>query len=562
MGIITFLLLLVLISAGVNLINPRLVSSFIDTAVETGPIYTMINSAILFLVLSVIGQLVTILSTYISKKVAWKTTNSLREDLMRHCFHLGPGFNNTKTPGEMIERIDGDVTFLSNFFSNFVVILISNFILILGILVSLSLVSWIIGLSFVIFSVFMFILIRRINTYSVPYWVKNRDNNATLYGYIEERLYGAEAIKTNGAMKYMFNTLERLMISKLLSERMAFMISSTTWGSTVIMFALGSAGAMGLGAYLYLHNNITIGTVFLIYSYVQMLRTPIEGISNQFQDIQKASASIMRINEVLGNNNLMIDGTQEVLFQDSLRVEFENVTFGYEKDQIVVNNMSFDLPAGESMGVVGKTGSGKTSLVRLVYRFYDCNSGLIKINGQDIRQYKLNTIRDQIALVTQDIQLFHGTLRDNITFFNKDISDSEIENGFIELGLGEWYRALPKGLNTMLKSNEVSISEGEAQLIALTRMFLKDPKLIILDEATANLDPITENLIVTAIKKITKNRTLIIIAHRLHTLRSVDNILVLEDGKNLEFGRRENLEQRMESQYWNLINNKKGELLA
>lgn len=217
---------------------------------------------------------------------------------MQYCLSQGPSFHQTKTLGEMIVRLDGDVSFLTRFLSSLFVSLLSSFLLLTGVMLSLFAIHMTEGFSFLAFSLLMFIFILKINRYSVPFWVKNRDNSAKLYGFIEERLYGNEVIKQLGAVGTMLRSLDKLMKQKLVSERKAFMASTLTWSSTAAIFAISSAVALSLGVFFYTKGAMSIGTVFLVFTYAQMLCTPIEQLSNQFQDIQKASASIQRINEM------------------------------------------------------------------------------------------------------------------------------------------------------------------------------------------------------------------------------------------------------------------------
>lgn len=552
------LLLLVIGATGISLANPYILSQFIDSSLASGASRKLIKIALLFIGLSIAGQLITILSTFLSQQLAWKTTNRLREDLMDHCLSLDPSFHNSKTPGEMIERIDGDVSFLSNFFSNMFVVLISNTLLLLGILVALYSVNLWVGICFTLFSLFVFFVFRKTSGISTKNWIKSRESSANMFSYIEEKLYGVEAIKTNNVTKYVVGILEKLMLVKMKRDRAAFMISTSIWGTTVVLFSLGTAISLGMGLFFFLKGMMSVGTVFLIYNYAQMIRNPIEQMSNQFQDLQRASSCIYRIKEILGQQSVVTDGSKMLDGEEQFSVEFEDVVYEYEPGKPVLKSLSFKIPSGQSLAIIGRTGSGKSTIIKLIFRFIEQCSGVIRINGEDIRSYNIGNLRSKIAIITQEVQLFHGTLRDNITFFNESVSDSEIKEAFQELGLWEWYCSFPNGLDSQLKSDEMSLSEGEAQLIAMVRIMLKNPRLMIMDEATANLDPLTENLMVAALNKLGNNRSVIIIAHRLQTLRFVDHILVLDNGEIVEQGLRSQMEHKLHASYWNSDLGEKG----
>jgi ABC-type multidrug transport system fused ATPase/permease subunit len=249
-----------------------------------------------------------------------------------------------------------------------------------------------------------------------------------------------------------------------------------------------------------------------------------------------------------------------------LTVVFDKVTFGYTETETVLQNVSFQLQAGKVLGLLGRTGSGKTSLIRLLFRLYNPNSGHIRLgmNGHqlDIGETRLEDLRQCIGMVTQDVQLFRATVRDNLTFFDKRVSDDKILQVVEELELSGWYNTLPQGLDTELATEGSSLSAGEAQLLAFTRVFLRDPGLVILDEASSRLDPATEQLIERAIDKLLANRTGIIIAHRLSTVHRADHILIVEGGRIREFGDYDDLAHDPNSRFYSLLQTGLEEVLA
>ena len=318
-----------------------------------------------------------------------------------------------------------------------------------------------------------------------------------------------------------------------------------------VLFALGVALAMGMGIYLYQINVFTIGTVYLVIHYTAMLRHPLITISRQINELQRATAGFKRIEELYRITPSIVDGTERLPESGALGIEFDRVTFGYTEDESVLKDVSFQLQPGKSLGLLGRTGSGKTTITRLLFRFYEINNGRIRVEGQPIERILLDDLRNRIGVVTQDVQLFNATVRENLTLFDAEITDERILSVVEELGLSEWYQSLPNGLDTFLEG--AGFSAGEAQLLAFARVFLKDPQIVILDEPSSRLDPATEQRIDSAVRRLLEGRTSIIIAHRLGTVQQVDEIMVLADGEIREHGERNRLVQDPDSVFSQLL---------
>jgi ATP-binding cassette subfamily B protein len=310
----------------------------------------------------------------------------------------------------------------------------------------------------------------------------------------------------------------------------------------------------------------TIGTAFLILYYVNILVGPLQEVRSQIDDLQRATASIVRIQELFQIQPSIVDSLVLHLPLGKLSVVFDRVWFGYQDGmngndngnrndgrENVLEEISFHLQPGKVLGILGRTGSGKTTLTRLLYRLYDPLKGKICLDDVDIQEVSLGELRKRVGVVTQDVQLFQASLRDNVTLFNRLMSDEQIEEVIYELGLWEWYQKLPAGLSSPLSAKGVGLSAGEAQLLAFTRVFLRDPGLVILDEASSRLDPATEDLLEGAIERLLYNRTGLIIAHRLKTVQRADEIIILEKGRIREIGDRLKLAADPDSTYCHLL---------
>jgi ATP-binding cassette subfamily B protein len=321
----------------------------------------------------------------------------------------------------------------------------------------------------------------------------------------------------------------------------------------LFLWALDTSASFVLAALLYRAQLITIGTAYIIFHYAQMMFRPLNQITRQMEDLQKATAGIERIDGLFGTPYLIADRHAAALPAGPLAVEFKDVSFAYDGDETVLEGINFRLPPGHVLGLLGRTGSGKTTLARILCRLYDPVDGAILLGGVDTRRARLAELRRRVGVVTQDVQLFHASVRDNLTFFDERIADDDIVRVLADLGLGGWYRSLPDGLRTVLAADGGGLSAGEAQLLAFARVFLLDPGLVILDEASSRLDSATEQLIERAVGKLLHNRTGLIVAHRLGTVQRADDIMILEAGRICEHGARAELAGDASSRFSSLL---------
>jgi ATP-binding cassette subfamily B protein len=531
------LALALLASISLELLNPYLLSQFIDTALAGAEVAALLRLALLFLVVAVALQGTRVVESYLAAHVGLSATNQLRSDLALHVLNLDMPFHNARTPGELIERVDGDVATLGNFFARFVVQLLGNGLLLVGVLILLAGIDWRVGLALTVFVTVSIAAVNRLRSLAVPFWKRARESSAALFGFIEERLAFTEDARANGAVAYVLRGLAVRSRDRMRLHLLAETVGVASGTVTIILLAAGTAVGLGLGAVLYGQGALSLGAVYLIFAYSQLLSRPIEQLSRQFQDLQQAGAGLARIRELLGERSLIEPGTR-TLPSGPLAVEFEGVSFAYGADVPTVSDITFRLAPGEVLGLIGRTGSGKTTLTRLLFRLYEPTAGAIRLGGVPLTEARLDHLRERVALVTQDIQLFHAPVRDNLTFFDRSIPDAAILDTLRDLGLWDWYEALPNGLDTRLKAGGGGLSAGQAQLLALARVFLRDPGIVVLDEASSRLDPATEQQLERAISRLLAARTAIIIAHRLATVERADRVLILDAGRVVEFGPR------------------------
>jgi len=559
-----FILLAIMLfgSIGLRIFAPQIMRRFIDSALAGEALSTLTWTAVAFISVALIQQGVAVAVTYLGENVAWTATNALRAELAEHALHLDMRFHNDHNPGELIERIDGDVTELATFFSQFALNLIANGLLLVGILVTLFIEDWRIGLVFTVFSIVTITILGRLRNIAIPHQKARREAEAQFYGFIEEQLSGTEDIRSSGAVDYSIRELFRHQAEILTHNRRAHFKRWIFENAMVLALTIGTLLAIVGGYWLFTAGLVTIGTVYLFVHYLNLLEEPFWQMTHQLESFQTIGACVERLTEFRALTPEVRNEAGLEIQSHPIALTFDDVTFSYNGDDSVLSHLSFDLKPGSVLGLLGRTGSGKTTIGRLIFRLYDVNAGSIKINSTDLRDLQIGSLRHNIAIVTQDVQLFRASIRENLTFFDRTIADEKIIATLEELEMGEWYRNLPQGLDTELETGSRSLSAGEAQLLAFTRVFLKNPGLVILDEASSRLDPATEQKLEHAITRLLKGRTAIIIAHRLDTLHRANDVLILEKGKILEYGDREKLASDSNSRFYQLLQTGMEEVLA
>lgn len=556
-GRVVVLVLLLLGSIGLQLVIPLILRSFIDSASAGSAVAGLTTAGIAYLVAGILNQLLDAGASYLGTDIGWSATNRLREELTSHLFSLDMGFHNDTTPGEMIERVDGDVTAISEFISRFLVRLIAAGVLLTGVIVVCWFETPVMGLTITIYVIAVLALLIRLRKVAVAAAEEERETSARLYGFIEERLAGVDDIRSLGAGRFTMTRFIPVMRDFYTRTTHAWRKRILVWVTANTAFWAGDALALIVGVWLTVEGTITVGTAFLILQYVQLVRRPIEQMTQELQELQKAAGGIVRIDHLRHLESSIADG-DEVLPEGPLAIEFEDVSFSYE-DRGVLEDVSFTLAPGRSLGLLGRTGGGKTTITRLIARLYDPDEGVVRVGGHDLRSLQSESLRDAVGVVTQDVQLFEATVKDNLTFF-AERPDEEIHAVLDTVGLGEWIREV--GLDTTLGPGGQGLSAGEQQLLAFARVFLQDPGVVILDEPSSRLDPVTEMLLATATERLYSGRTVVIIAHRLETVRLADEIMVVDAGRIVEHGSRQALAGDPSTRYAALLATGRGGLLG
>jgi ATP-binding cassette subfamily B protein len=557
---------LLLTGIGLRVLNPQLIRRFIDRALGGAGIPELLGLAAWFMVFAVTYQALGVASTYFAEHVGWTATNEMRARLAEHLIDLDMSFHKTKTPGELIERVDGDVTTLSNFFSSFVIHVVGNAVLVISVVALMWREHWVFGLATTAFAIAAMYGMLRLQAVAIPWWKSVRAKRAEYFGFLGEQLGGTEDIRANGAVPYMMHRFTRFHREWLPLEVRGRLGFALLWAMAIAVYIGGLGLVFGFGSVLVRDGAVTIGSVYLVFFYTDMIRHPIDEIRVQMEDLQKAGAGISRVEELFAAATMLPETGEAYLPRGPLSVEFSDVSFAYRDEQsdgeVVLEDLSVSIGAGRVLGILGRTGSGKSTLARLLTRLYDPSEGTLCIGGMDLRSIDRADRRARIGMVTQEVQLFRATVRENVTFFDERVPEERIAGVLDQLGLGEWLAGLPHGLDTMLESGSGGLSAGQAQLLAFARIFLRDPGLVILDEASSRLDPATETLIERAVDRLLADRTGVIIAHRLATVERADDILILERGRVAEFGARADLAADPDSRFASLLRTGMEELLA
>ncbi len=479
---------------------------------------------------------------YIMASVAQTTIYRLRKEVDEKLSRLPLKYFDSHSHGDILSRAVNDMDNMSTTLQQSVTQLITSAVTLLGVLIMMFTISWILSLIVLVTLPLSILITTRVAKSSQNYFRKQQRSLGELNGHIEEMYTGHKIVKVFGHEKKAQDQFDEL------NEKLYDAGWKAQFISGIIMPLMRFVGNLGyvfvamVGGILVTRNAIAIGDVQAFIQYSQQFTMPITQLANIANVIQSAMASAERIFELLDEEEQTPEIAEPVPMTKGLgSVEFDHVMFGYSEDSILMRNMNIEVQPGQMVAIVGPTGAGKTTLVNLLMRFYEVNGGRIMVNGVDITDFKRGDLRRTFGMVLQDTWLFHGTIRDNIAYGLKDATEEEVVLAAKAAYADHFIRTLPDGYNTVLNEEATNISQGQKQLLTISRAFLADPEILILDEATSSVDTRTEMQIQTAMAELMKGRTSFVIAHRLSTIRDADIILVMNHGTIIEKGSHQEL---------------------
>ena len=500
------------------------------------------NIAMILVALYLVSSLFGIIQSFIMSGVAQKVSYNLRKQISEKMDTLPLNYFDTRTNGEVLSRITNDVDTVNQTLNQSLSQIITSVVTLIGVLIMMFSISWIMTLAtFIILPVSM-VLISLVVKKSQKYFKSQQEYLGHLNGQVEEVYGGHNIMKAFNREEASTKDFDELNNTLYKSAWKSQFLSGMMMPIMSFVGNLGYVLVSILGGWLTIKSVITVGDIQAFIQYVRSFNQPISQMAQVANIMQSTAAAAERVFEFLDEEDEPKDPVNSV-DPSEIRgeVEFEDVHFGYNEDKIIINDFSVDVKPGQKVAIVGPTGAGKTTIVKLLMRFYDINSGSIKIDGHDIRDFKRADLRNLFGMVLQDTWLFNGTIMENLRYGRLDATDAEVKEAAKAAHVDHFVKTLPDGYNMVLNEEASNISQGQKQLLTIARAFLKDPKLLILDEATSSVDTRTELLIQKAMEKLMEGRTSFIIAHRLSTIRDADLILVMKDGDIVEQGNHEEL---------------------
>lgn len=539
----------------VQLLCPYILSLFVDNLIQEKS-DTLISLASGFLCAVVVNGALSIYAVYLTNLIGRNATNRLRESLVTHILSLDDSFFKNMDYGELIETVEGDVEILCDFFSSMSIVVSSNIFLIVGVIVVSFLNNIVLGVVQLIFALVALLFIWKVHSLGKPVVNIDREKSRKLIGMLGETLNNTETVQLRNMQGDIQGEFENYF-AKWLPIRVKSNIAMWLMFMVVLgLQALGYALFLGVGTRLLIEGAITVGTIYLFYSYTNYILDPLLNLQGELQELQRVDASICHVESFFQKKGT-IDENDELDFPKDKNgvciLSIENIHFSYTQGVEVLSGVSFNIKQGESVALIAPTGAGKTTLANLILRLYDPTDGRIAINDVDIRDFSLKALRSNIAYIPQNVQIMDATIRDNIAFFDEKISDNIILEAINRMGISEWFDRFESGLDTVLGGQGSIISAGEAQILAIIRAFVKNSKIVILDEITSKIDAETENLILNAQDVLLRGKIGIVIAHNMHTVLRLNRIIALEAGRILESGTPDELMKDKNSYFHKMI---------
>ena len=497
---------------------------------------------ITLLILYVISVAFQFIQGYIMAGVSNKLSYELRNRLSEKISRLPMKYFDKTTNGEVLSRFTNDIDTLSQSLNQSMTQLITSVTMVIGILVMMLSISWQMTLAAILILPISLGCVGGVVKKSQKYFKQQQDYLGHVNGEVEEVFGGHTVVKAFNGEERAINEFTELNSKLYDSAWKSQFLSGMMMPIMTFIGNLGYVVVSILGGYLAIKNTIEVGDIQSFIQYVRSFTQPITQAAQVANMLQSTAAAAERVFEFLEEEEE--DQTVENAVKiDNLegRVEFEDVHFGYSDDKIIINDFSANVEPGQKIAIVGPTGAGKTTIVKLLMRFYDVNSGAIKVDGHDIRNFNRSELREMFGMVLQDTWLFNGSIKENIRYGKLDATDEEVERAAKSAHVDHFVETLPDGYNMILNEEASNVSQGQKQLLTIARAILADPKILILDEATSSVDTRTEVLIQKAMDNLMKGRTSFIIAHRLSTIKNADIILVMKDGDIIEQGSHDEL---------------------
>ncbi len=559
----TFYLLvfLTLLLSVLGPIRPYLTQIIIDDYVVLNDLEGLKGMIFPLFFLLIINAIVMYFHTYLSGWLGQNIIKNIRVKLFSHMQSFKLKFFDKTPIGRIVTRNVSDIETIADIFGQGVAAIIGDILLLFGIVFLMFLLNW--KLTLISLSTLPLLLLT---TYVFKEKVKVsfnevRDAVANLNSYVQEHIVGMKIVQIFGNEKKEYQKFVEVNDTHLKANLKAVLYYSIYFPVMELFTSIGLGLLIWYGSGEIFSEQVSIGVLIAFIMYLQLFFRPIRSIADRFNTIQMGVVSSTRIFNLLDSYDT-IKSNEKIITNDIFgSVEFKNVWFAYNDDDYVLKNINFKIEAGESIAFVGSTGSGKSSIINLLNRFYEFNKGKILIDDEDIRDYNISYLRENIGYVSQDVFLFSDTIANNITLFNDSISEDKIWDAIKSVGAENFINKLPGKIKYNVKERGASLSVGQRQLISCIRIMLYDPKIILLDEATSSVDTETEEMIQHAISKILYGRTSIVVAHRLSTIEQVNKIVVVEDGEIKEIGAHEKLmlnggyyKNLYDMQYKNFIN--------
>ena len=535
-------IIFVVISTLLNVLVPYLMGVIIDHYIIPKDMAGTLRLLVWLAVIYTTAAIFTWLQTFLMVRVSLKTIRLIRQDLFDKFQTLSLRFFDKRTHGDLMSRVTNDIESLNNALSQSVIQIVSSILMVTGVAISMFLLNWVLAIVALIILPLMIFTTKKIIKYSSSNFIKRQRDLGELNGFIEEAISGNEVITIFGQEEktfMKFSTVnERLRHSAMAADT----VSGFLGPINNFINNLGLALIIGIGALMTVEGLATVGVIAAFVTYSRQFFRPINQLSSLLNTFQSAIAGAERVFEIMDETvDLQDHGKAMSIESFKGDVEFTNVNFSYEDDKPILNNISFQVKVGEKIALVGPTGSGKTTIINLLMRFYDINSGDIKIDGRTIKDYKIDNLREKMGIVLQDTFLFSGSLMENIRYGRLEATDEEVVAAAKLASAHGFIKHLPEQYQTLITSGGSSLSQGQRQLLAIARAILADSDILILDEATSNIDTKTEIDIQLGLNQLSKGRTSFVIAHRLKTIENADRILVIRHGNLIESGTHEEL---------------------